>query len=166
MDISLKPVAKCSIKQKLGDVLVYLLRHASHCLDKLNVYVSKNIYCFIQLHYRGVIMGATYGVPNYQPHDCLLNRLFRHRSKKTSKLHVTGLCAGNSPMTGEFPAQMVSNAENVSIWWRHHVSDTFSTMAVGTIEVRSIRSMALHSPAWADRRGCRLLIVLIFILIL
>ena len=42
------------------------------------------------------------------------------RSKKTSKLRVTGLCVGNSPMTGEFPAQMVSNAENVSIWWRHY----------------------------------------------
>ena len=38
-------------------------------------------------------------------------------SKKTSKLHVTGLCAGNSPVTGEFPAQMGSNVENVSIWW-------------------------------------------------
>ena len=35
-------------------------------------------------------------------------------------LRVTGLCVGNSPGTGEFPAQMVSNAENVSIWWRHH----------------------------------------------
>ena len=41
--------------------------------------------------------------------------------KKTSKLRVTGLCAGNSPVTGEFPAQMASKAENVSIWWRHHV---------------------------------------------
>ena len=60
------------------------------------------------------------GVSNHQPHDCLLNRLFRRRSKKTSKLRVTGFCAGNWPMTGEFPAQMASNAENVSIWWRHH----------------------------------------------
>ena len=60
------------------------------------------------------------GVSNHQPHDCLLNRLFRRKSKKTSKLRVTGLCAGNSPGTGEFPAQMVSNAENVSMWWRHH----------------------------------------------
>ena len=60
------------------------------------------------------------GVSNHQPHDCLLNRLFRRRSKKTSKLCVTGLCAGNSPVTGEFPTQMASNAENVSIWWRHH----------------------------------------------
>ena len=59
-------------------------------------------------------------VSNHQPHDCLLNRLFRRRSKRTSKLRVTGLCAGNSPGTGAFPAQMSSNAENVSIWWRHH----------------------------------------------
>ena len=61
-------------------------------------------------------------VSNHQPRDCLLNRLFRRRSKKTSKLRVTGLCPGNSPGTGEFPAQMASNAENVSIWWRHHGS--------------------------------------------
>ena len=60
------------------------------------------------------------GVSNHQPRDCLLNRLFRRRSKKTSKLRVTGLCEGNSPGTGEFPAQMASYAQNVSIWWRHH----------------------------------------------
>ena len=58
------------------------------------------------------------GVSNHQPHDCLLNHLCRRRSKKTSKLRVTGLCVG----TGEFPAQMASSAENVSISWRHHVS--------------------------------------------
>ena len=57
-------------------------------------------------HYSGAIMG----VSNQQPHDCLLNRLFRRRSKKTSKLRVTDLCVGNSPVTGEFPAQMASNA--------------------------------------------------------
>ena len=57
-------------------------------------------------------------VLNHQPHDCLPNRLFRRRSKKTSKLRVTGLCVGNSPVTGEFPTQMASKAENVSIWWR------------------------------------------------
>ena len=60
------------------------------------------------------------GVSNHQPHNWLLNRLFANRSKKTSKLRVTGLCVGNSPETGEFPAQMASNAEKVSIWWRHH----------------------------------------------
>ena len=59
-------------------------------------------------------------VSNHQPHDCLLSRLFRRRSKKASTLHFTGLCAGNSPGPGEFPAQMASNVENVSIWWRCH----------------------------------------------
>ena len=37
------------------------------------------------------------GVSNHQPYGCLLNRVFGRRSKKTSKLCVTGLCAGNSP---------------------------------------------------------------------
>ena len=61
-------------------------------------------------------------VSNHQPNDCLLNCLFRRRSRKTLKLRVTGLCAGNSPGTGEFPTQMASNAENYSFWWRHHVT--------------------------------------------
>ena len=61
------------------------------------------------------------GVSNHQPHDSLLNCLYRRRSKKTSKPRVTGLCARNSPVTDEFPAQRASNAEKVSIWWRHHV---------------------------------------------
>ena len=60
------------------------------------------------------------GVSNHQPLDCLLSRLFRSRSKKISMPRVTGLCAENSPVTGKLPAQMAINAENVSIWWRHH----------------------------------------------
>ena len=40
--------------------------------------------------------------------------------KKTSKPRRIGLCAGNSPGTGEFPAQMASYAENISIWWRQN----------------------------------------------
>ena len=60
------------------------------------------------------------GTPNHEPHDCLLDRSFKHRSKKISKLRMAGLYARNSPVTGEFPAQMASNTENVSIWWRHH----------------------------------------------
>ena len=52
--------------------------------------------------------------------------------KKTSKLRVTGLCAGNSPETGEFPAQMASNAENVSIWWCHHALAVSSLVQVVT----------------------------------
>ena len=55
-------------------------------------------------------------VSNHHPHGCLLNRLFGRGSKKTSKLRVNGLCGGNSPVTGEFPAQRASNEGNVSIF--------------------------------------------------
>ena len=74
------------------------------------------------------------GVSNNQLRQCLLNRLFRRRSKKTSKLRVTGLCAGNSPVTGEFPAQRASNAENFSIWWLHREWN--------------IRNMKKHKSQW------------------
>ena len=77
----------------------------------------KNVISFIALQWRH---NGHDSVSNHQPHDCLLNGLFQYRSKKTWKLRVTGLCAGNSPVPGEFPTQMASNAENVSIWWRHH----------------------------------------------
>ena len=85
--------------------------------------------------HKGSVMGSAFPCPlqwrhnerdvvsNHQPRDCFLNRLSRRRSKKTSKVRVTmvtGLCEGNSPMTIEFPTQMASNAENVSIWWRYH----------------------------------------------
>ena len=40
-------------------------------------------------------------ISNHQPHHCLLNRLFRRRSKKTSKLRVTGLCVEYSRTNGQ-----------------------------------------------------------------
>ena len=55
------------------------------------------------------------GVLNYRSLDCFLKRLFRRRSKNTSKLRVACFFGGISPVTGEFPAQRAFNAENVSI---------------------------------------------------
>ena len=88
------------------------------------------VYCSLQRRHTG---GDS--VSSHQPHDCLLNRLFRRRSKKTSKLRVTGLCVGNSPSpgTGEFPALMASNEENVSIWWRHHGSSTIPVAQISQL---------------------------------
>ena len=60
------------------------------------------------------------GVSNHRHLHCLFSCWFRRRSKKTSKLRVTGLCASNPLVTGEFPAQMAIKVENVSIWWYHH----------------------------------------------
>ena len=55
------------------------------------------------------------GVANHQPHGCLLYRLFGRRSKKTSKLRVNERW---------IPRTKASDAENVSIWWRHEIHDT------------------------------------------
>ena len=85
------------------------------------------LWWFIQWRFEGDMSSRHYNdiiierdcVSNHQPCDCLLNRLFRHRSKKISKLRVTGFCVGNSRVTGEFPTQRASNTEICSIWWRH-----------------------------------------------
>ena len=94
------------------DHLVEMMTHPFQC-------------CSLQWRHNGRV-----GVSNLQPHNCLPNCLFGYRSKKTSKLHVTGLCEGNSPVTGDFPAQRDSNAENVSIWWRHHAELLHCLMSV------------------------------------
>ena len=72
-------------------------------------------------HYSDVITGAI--ASQITSLMIVSSFFFRRRSKKTSKLRVTGLCAG----TGEFPEQMASNAENVSIWWRHHATKSNKT---------------------------------------
>ena len=64
--------------------------------------------------------------------------------KKTLKLRVTGLCAGNSPVTGEFSAQMTSNVENVSIWWGHHAFD-ISWNQKGHSSFRFVFDIVLYS---------------------
>ena len=56
-------------------------------------------------------------ISKYRHLECLLNSMFRHRSKKRSKLHVTGLYEGNPLVMGGFPSQRASNIENASIWW-------------------------------------------------
>ena len=84
-------------------------------------------------------------VSNHQPHDCLHNRLFRRTSKKTSKLRVTGLCAGNSPETGEFLEQMASNAENISIRWRHYSRRPYCWELNGSCGIPIITSVFSHS---------------------
>ena len=62
-------------------------------------------------------------VSNHQPHDCLLNVYSgadqRKHESSASLAFVRGIHRGPVNSTGEFPAQMASIAENVSIWWRH-----------------------------------------------
>ena len=71
-------------------------------------------------------------VSNHQPHDCLLNRLFRRRSKKTSKLRASGLCAGNSPhkcavTRKRFPF------DDVTMWILHWMLSTNKIISHGRV---------------------------------
>ena len=59
-------------------------------------------------------------VSNHQPHDCLLNRLFRRRSKKHQSAASLAFVRGIH-RDRWIPRTNGHNAENVSIWWRHHV---------------------------------------------
>ena len=90
-----------------------------------------------------------HSVSHHQHHHCLLKRLL------TSKLRVTGLCAGNSPGTGEFLAQMASNAENVSIWWRHH--DHMHSRASITQQYLTVHNRP--NTVWQDQSGLGLSIL-------
>ena len=70
--------------------MVYQINRFIRCQVKLAYRKHK---CLTPLRWR---QNGRDSVSNHQPHDCLFNRLFRRRSKKTSKLRVTGLCVGNS----------------------------------------------------------------------
>ena len=102
-------------------------------------------------------------VSNHQPPDCLLNPLFRRGSKKTPKLPMTGLCVGNSPWTGEFPAQMASNAESISVWWRHLATSVF---VLGQPHFRTVPNMKSHLGQSHIRTFVRWLLIWLITVIL
>ena len=103
-------------------------------------------------------------VSNHQPYDCLLNRLLRRRSKKTSKLRVTGLCAGNLPVTIELPLQMTSNTENVSIWWRHHAARSVCICREHLLPIQSLSQYSI-CDGLAHAHTCPIYFSVIFVTI-
>ena len=77
-----------------------------------------NGYCW-EVHYGDVIMSAM--ASQITSLTIVYSTVYSGADqRKHIKLRITGLCEGKSPVTGEFPTKRVSNAENVSIWWRHH----------------------------------------------
>ena len=88
--------------------------------------------------------------------------------KKTSKLRVAGLCEGNSPVTSEFPSQKTINAENVSIWWRHHgPSATNYPLATRAYEshFRNKQRVLMHGhQGWNVRHSlCHIYMIYVYI---
>ena len=81
-------------------------------------------WCLVQVvtsmkfHYSDVIMSAM--ASHITGVTIAYSTVCSDADKNPSKLRVTGLCEMHSPVTGEFPAQRASNAENAQIWWRHY----------------------------------------------
>ena len=70
----------------------------------------------------------------------------KHKSPR-----ITGLCEGNPPVTGGFPSQRASDAENVSFRWRHHPSDSLrgklassQTQLYGMVKLVSLGFQRYH----------------------
>ena len=95
------------------------------------------------------------GVSNHRRLDCLRNRLFRRRSKKTSKLCYTCLYEGTPPVTGGFPSQRTSNAQNVSILWRHKIAPNIE--ANNTFQFHTITLIVTNVDGlvWCWQKGSR-----------
>ena len=103
------------IKGTMEYICLYLSVHlSSHWpvhskLSLLDFFWPANVHCQCHLSIRPITLQWRHnecdGISNDRRIDCLLNRLFRCWSKKTSKLRLTGLCEGNSLVTSEFPEQ-------------------------------------------------------------
>ena len=113
-------ISQCTISHNAP----FCKRNVHMCAVNIYIYMLQNIWCivgfvrsvycvrFLWPNSPSVSYGGD-GVPNHRRLDCLLSRFFRRRSKKTPRLPITGLCDENSLVTGEFPAQRASNAENI-----------------------------------------------------
>ena len=111
------------------------------CQETFVNHNSQRKYNRICTHYNDIIMGAM--VSQIASLTIVCSAVYSMRRwQKTSKLRVSGLCAGTSPVTGEFPAQRASNAANVSIWWRHHVKYLWFYREVG-LTVKSCKNAVL-----------------------
>ena len=92
-------------------------------------------------------------ISNHQPHGCLLNRLFRRRSKKTSKLRVTGLLCGEFTGDRWIPrtnGQLRGNCFHLitSSWTESRYNTIWRNMT------RSLSSQLLTIDApWLTREG-------------
>ena len=117
-----KEICDINQKQPMNENLVTSLSSGISIFHTIYARLCSALCCYgnimISFHYSDVMMGTM--ASQITRLTVVYSTVYSGRSKKISKLCVTGIWAGNSPVTGEFPAQRSSNAENVSLWWCHH----------------------------------------------
>ena len=85
------------------------------------------IYKNVDIHYGNVIMGAI--ASQITSLTIVYSTVYLDADGKNIK------APRHWPLSGEFNAQMASNAENFSIWWRHHEWYVFTSFQLGFISV-------------------------------
>ena len=87
----------------------------------LSIFTHHSLFC---KHYSDFIIGAMASQITSLTivYSTVYSGADQRESQSSASLALCVCEGGDSPVTGEFPAQMSSNAEDVSIWWRHHES--------------------------------------------
>ena len=121
---------------------VYL--HLSHfstlkCRRLLWFALNENKNISISHHYNDVIMGAIASEITSLTivYSIVCSDAYQSKHQSSASQAVVRGIHRSSPGTGEFPAQMASNAEDVPIWWRHHVTSIISADVLATQGVRT-----------------------------
>ena len=96
-----------------------------------NAAVGYGLLLGIGLHYIEVIM--TTMASQITSLAVVCSTVYHTQIKENIKTPRHWPLCGEFTGTGEFPAQMVSNAENVAIWWRHHGNEIKSHCILVTL---------------------------------
>ena len=84
-----------------------------------NDHICVSVYILLLYYYNDVILGMI--VSQITSLTIVYSAVYSDADQRKHQSSASlAICAGNSPGTGEFPAQMARNAEIVSFWWRHH----------------------------------------------
>ena len=114
-------------------------------------FLRQLVLCFLTLftwsvdkHYSDVIMGGT--ASQIASLTIVYSSVY---SGADQRKHQSPSDAGNSPVTGELPSQMASNAENVSNGWRRHAG----TLLVEITRFRLLYAKPLPEPTLTYRQS-------------
>ena len=119
------------------------------------------------MHYNDVIMGTiAYQITSL---TIVYSTVYSDADQRKHQSSASLVFVQGIP--GEFPAQMASNAENVSIWWRHHGARLLLSYQNVTSPCRFQFSDNEHYGVWnhsticsgADQRKCQSITSLAFV---
>ena len=102
----------------------------------------------ITWHYSDVIMGTV--ASQTTSLTIVYSTVYSDADQRKQQSSATLAFVRNSPGTGEFPAQMASNAENVSIWWRLHgrIMAPFTDASQSSASIKPIAAWGRNRHGW------------------